>query len=67
MHKSEKGDNKANKYSILSKLISHLHLGQNLCAKYHVTSSSGSPDILLTIFHWFTIYKSKKGHNSVKY
>ena len=32
-----------------------------LLAKYHDPSTSGSPDILLTRFHRFTIHKLKKG------
>ena len=52
---------------ICQKLSGHLHLGHNMCAKYHDPSSSSSPDILLTRFHRFTMHKSKKGYNSVKY
>ena len=57
MHKSEKGDNSA-KYlqNFATSQAGHLHLGHNLCAEYHDPSSSGSPDILLTRFHRFTMH-----------
>ena len=65
MPKSEKGDNSAKYLRNFAKTLSgHLHLGHNLSAKYHAPSSSGSPDILLTRFHRFTMQKLKKGHNS---
>ena len=63
MPKSEKGHNS----NIYGSVPNVNHLGHNMCAKYHDPSSSGSPDILLTRFHRFTMHKSKKGHNSVKY
>ena len=49
MHKSEKGDNTA-KYSqkFTKKSSDHLHLRHNPRVKYHVPSSSGSLDTLLT-------------------
>ena len=49
MSKSEKGDN-STKYSqnFTKSLSGHLHLGNNLCVKYHDSSSSSSPDTLLT-------------------
>ena len=34
-----------------------------MCAKYHDPSSSGSPDILLTRFHRFTMHKSEREIN----
>ena len=37
-----------------------------ILVKYHDPSSSDYPDILLTVFHRFTIRKFEKGHNSVK-
>ena len=67
MPKSDKGDNSAKYQQNFAKSeSSHLHLGHNLSAKYYDPSTNGSPDILLTKVHRCTIYKSKKGDNSVK-
>ena len=68
MPKSEKGDNSAKYLQNFTKSLSgHLHHGHSLYAKYHDPSSSGYPDILLTIFHMFTMRKSEKGDNSANY
>ena len=40
---------------MLITLVGHLHIGRNLYAKYHDPSLSASPDILLTMFHMFTM------------
>ena len=68
MLKSEKGE-KSPKYlqNFTKSWPGHLHHGHSLYAKYHDTSSSGIPDILLTRFHRFTRRKSAKGDNSAKY
>ena len=66
--KLEKGHNSINYVWNLFKIYSgHLHLGHNLCAKYHDPSSSGYPDILFTMSLIAKMPKSEKGHNSVKY
>ena len=50
MRKSKKGDNSAKYLQNFVKIISgHLHLGHNVHTKFHDPSSSGSPDILLTM------------------
>ena len=54
----------SNIIEICQKLISHFHFRHNQCAKYHDPSSNGSPDILLTKFHRFTMHRSEKGDNS---
>ena len=49
-----------NIYRILTKLL----LSSTPWPTIHDPSSSGSPDILLTRFHRFTMQNSKNGHNS---
>ena len=68
LHKSKKGHNSVKFLQNFVKSSSgHLHLRHNLWAKYYDPSSSGSPDILLTRFHRFTMHKSEKGDKSAKY
>ena len=44
------GDNSAKYLQNFAKsLLGHLHLGNNRCVRYLDLSSSGSPDILLTM------------------
>ena len=61
-HTSEKGYNSAKYLLNFAKSQSgHLHLGHNLYTKYDDPSSSGSPDILLSKLHRFTMQTSKRG------
>ena len=54
MQKSEKGDNAVKYLQKFAKIQSgHLHLGHNLCVKYHDPYSSGSPD---TFFSQCTLW-----------
>ena len=56
----EKEDNSAKYLQNFVKIKSgHLNLGQNLCAKYHGPSSSGSPAVLSTRFHRFIMHVKK--------
>ena len=63
MPKSEKGDNSAKYLQNVCKMLIRSSRPY-LYVKYHDPSSNGSPDILFTRFHRFTMQKSKKGHNS---
>ena len=75
MPKSEKGDNSAKYLQNLTKTLSgHLHLGQNLYAKYHNDPSScGSPHILFTRLHRFTkrgialLWQDRRKRKSIRF
>ena len=69
MPKSEKGKKKSARYlqNFTKSKSGYLHHGHRLYAKYHDPSSSGYQDILLTMFHRFTMRKSEKRDNSAKY
>ena len=67
MPKSEKGHNSVKYYRNLPKVSQVIYAVDTVCAKYHDPSSNGSLDILLIRFHRFTMHKSEKGDNSVKY
>ena len=61
MRKSEIGDNSATYSQNFTKSYSgNLHLGHNLCVKYHDPSRSSSPDILLTRLLYYTKCQSRK-------
>ena len=45
--RSKKGHNYLS--NVFKLLLGHLHIGHKRCAKYHVPSLSGYPDILFTI------------------
>ena len=67
-NRSKKKDiTQSNIYRIFQSWSGHLHLGHNLYAEYHDSSSSDYPDILFTMSLMDQLSKSEKGHNSVKY